>query len=134
MLYKCKSTKNIYIDSSQEIIGFASMYTYNYNKEYRALYILLEVLALPASKRIIITVPENLLAEVDDITALDSKNRSEIVREAIRFYLGERKKNLIREQMKKGYLEMAEINLSIASENTILEEEALNNCIEKLLE
>ncbi len=110
------------------------MYTYNYNKEYRALYILLEVLALPASKRIIITVPENLLAEVDDITALDSKNRSEIVREAIRFYLGERKKNLIIEQMKKGYLEMAEINLSIASENIILEEEALNNCIEKLLE
>lgn len=89
---------------------------------------------MPASKRIIITVPENLLAEVDRVTMMDSKNRSEIVREAIRFYLGERKKNLMREQMKKGYLEMAEINLRIASENTLIEEEALNNCIEKLLE
>lgn len=123
----------IYRFSRHAIIGFASMLTYNYNNEYRV-YILLEVLALPASKRIIITVPENLLAEVDHITALDSKNRSEIVREAIRFYLGERKKNLIKEQMKKGYLEMAEINLSIACENIVLEEEALNNCIEKLLE
>lgn len=89
---------------------------------------------MPASKRIIITVPETLLAEVDDITEIDSKNRSEIVREAIRFYLGERKKNLLREQMKKGYIEMAQINLSLANENILIEDEALNNCIEKLLE
>lgn len=71
---------------------------------------------MPASKRIIVTVSESLLSEVDDITALESKNRSEIVREAIRFYLGERKKILLREQMKKGYMEMSEINLSIASQ------------------
>lgn len=89
---------------------------------------------MPASKRIIITVPENLLAEVDYMTVLDSKNRSEIVREAIRFYLGERKRNLMREQMKKGYLEMAQLNLIIACENNGVEEEALTNCIEKLLE
>ena len=66
---------------------------------------------MPASKRIIITVPENLLAEMDNVTAIESKNRSEIVREAIRFYLRERKRTLIVEQMKKGYIEMAEINL-----------------------
>lgn len=89
---------------------------------------------MPSSKRIIITVPENLLSEVDDLTAVVSKNRSEIVREAIRFYLGERKKNLTREQMKKGYLEMAELNLTLASENYGAEEEALTNGIDKLLE
>jgi CopG family transcriptional regulator/antitoxin EndoAI len=88
---------------------------------------------LPASKRIIITVPEALLFEMDSVTVTESKNRSEIVREAIRFYLGERRRLLILEQMKKGYLEMAAINLSIACEN-IGEEEALVNCIEKLLE
>jgi CopG family transcriptional regulator/antitoxin EndoAI len=93
-----------------------------------------EVLALPASKRIIVTVSESLLSEVDDITALESKNRSEIVREAIRFYLGERKKILLREQMKKGYMEMSEINLSIASQSVTVEEEALDNCLEKLVE
>jgi CopG family transcriptional regulator/antitoxin EndoAI len=88
---------------------------------------------MPASKRIIITVPEALLFEMDTVTMSESKNRSEIVREAIRFYLGERRRLLFREQMKKGYLEMAEINLRIACEN-IGEEEALVNCIENLLE
>ncbi|MGI6434482.1 MAG: CopG family ribbon-helix-helix protein [Syntrophomonadaceae bacterium] len=88
---------------------------------------------MPASKRIIITVPEALLFEMDTVTMSESKNRSEIVREAIRFYLGERRRLLFREQMKKGYLEMAEINLRIACEN-IGEEEALVKCIENLLE
>jgi len=77
---------------------------------------------LPASRRIIITVPEALLYEVDDFTAALSINRSELVREAIKFYLGERKKRLVVEQMKKGYLEMAEINLSLAGEDMGVEE------------
>lgn len=89
---------------------------------------------MPASKRIIITVPENLLYEVDDFTAAEDINRSELVREAIRFYLGERKKRLVIEQMKKGYLEMAEINLSLAGEDTGVEDEVISNSIEKLLE
>ncbi|MBC7074936.1 MAG: ribbon-helix-helix protein, CopG family [Syntrophomonadaceae bacterium] len=97
-------------------------------------FIISEVLAVPASKRIIITVSQNLLAEVDDIREVESKNRSEIVREAISFYLRERKRNLMREQMKKGYLEMAEINLSIASEHIGLEDEALADCLDELLE
>lgn len=78
---------------------------------------------MPASRRIIITVPETLLYEVDDFTAAASINRSELVREAIKFYLGERKKRLVIEQMKKGYLEMAEINLSLAGEDMGVEEE-----------
>lgn len=77
---------------------------------------------MPASKRIIITVSEILLSEVDHFTTLDNRNRSEIIREAIRFYLGERKRELMIEQMKKGYLEMAPINLTIASEGSVEEE------------
>ncbi len=73
---------------------------------------------MPLSKRIIITVPESLLCEVDKFTHIEHRNRSEIVREAIMFYLGERKKELTIEQMKKGYLEMAEINLHMAVEDT----------------
>ncbi|WP_278078266.1 hypothetical protein [Syntrophomonas wolfei] len=38
------------------------------------------------------------------------------------------------EQMKKGYLEMAEINLNIACKNSGVEEEALVNSIENLME
>ncbi len=77
---------------------------------------------MPLSKRIIITVPESLLCEVDEFMHIEHRNRSEIVREAIIFYLGERKKELTIEQMKKGYLEMAEINLHMAVEDTINEE------------
>ncbi len=89
---------------------------------------------MPASKRIIVTVPEKLLDEVENMMTLESKNRSEIIREAIRFYLGERKKTLKIEQMKKGYLEMAEINLSIACDHSAIDEEAMANCLQKLLE
>lgn len=88
---------------------------------------------MPASRRIIITVPESLLNEVDCFTTAEEMNRSEFVREAISFYLRERKRKLFLEQMKKGYLEMAEINLSIACDNLVLEEEALK-AIEKIME
>lgn len=77
---------------------------------------------MSASKRIIITVPETLLSEVDDITEYERKNRSQIVREAIILYLGERKRIMMKEQMKKGYVEMAEINLALASEDCEAEE------------
>lgn len=77
---------------------------------------------MPLSKRIIITVPESLLCEVDEFTHIEHRNRSEIVREAIIFYLGERKKELTIEQMKKGYLEMAEINLHMAVEDIVNED------------
>ena len=80
---------------------------------------------MPASKRIIVSISEMLLSEVDSFTVLDKRNRSEIVRDAIKFYLEERKKELMIEQMKKGYLEMAPINLTIASESSTLEDESL---------
>lgn len=89
---------------------------------------------MPASKRIMVTVPENLLLELDDINVAESKNRSEIIREALKFYVGERKRRLVKEQMKKGYLEMADINLSLASEYLTLDHEALVNCLERLTE
>ena len=89
---------------------------------------------MSASKRIMITVPENLLAEVDDLVASDSKNRSEVIREAIKFYLRERKRSIFQEQMKKGYLYMAGINLEFICENDGVEDEALKNGLEKLLE
>jgi len=78
---------------------------------------------LPASKRIIVTISEILLSEVDHFTVLEKRNRSEIVREAIIFYLETRKRELMIEQMKRGYMEMAPINLTIACEASSLEED-----------
>ena len=78
---------------------------------------------MPASKRIIVTVSEMLLSEVDYFTAIDNRNRSEIVREAIKFYLQNRKREMMIDQMKRGYLEMASINLTIACDAFGLEED-----------
>lgn len=78
---------------------------------------------MPASRRIIVTISENLLAEVNDCMLRENRNRSEIVREAIVFYLKCRKKELMVEYMKRGYIEMAPINLHIACEAAATMEE-----------
>ncbi|ADG81585.1 CopG family transcriptional regulator [Thermincola ferriacetica] len=74
-------------------------------------------------KRIMISLPDNLLREVDGIVAAEKLNRSEFIREAMKLYIQEKKRRTIREQMKKGYLEMAKINLALAGENFNVEHE-----------
>jgi CopG family transcriptional regulator/antitoxin EndoAI len=70
-----------------------------------------------------ISLPDSLLAEVDGIAAADQLNRSEFIRKAMNFYITECKRRLLREQMKKGYLEMAKINLALVVEHYRLEAE-----------
>jgi len=74
-------------------------------------------------KRIMISLPDSLLAEVDGIAAAERLNRSEFIREAMKLYISERKRRMLREQMKAGYMEMAGINLSLAMEQYQLEDE-----------
>jgi CopG family transcriptional regulator/antitoxin EndoAI len=71
------------------------------------------------SKRIIVSLPDSLLKEVDSIVSLEKKNRSEFIREAMKLYIRERQKMEIREQLKKGYMEMAAINLALAEQNLV---------------
>lgn len=89
---------------------------------------------MPASKKIIVSVPDSLLAEMDLIRVNESKNRSEIVREAIRLFISERKKMVLREQLRKGYLEMGDINKAIAEESCNTDHEALDRGLQKLAE
>ncbi|TYO96198.1 transcriptional regulator, CopG family [Desulfallas thermosapovorans DSM 6562] len=74
-------------------------------------------------KRIMISLPDYLLTEIDCIAAAEKQNRSEFVREAMKLYLAERRRRMLREQMKKGYVEMATINLALAIEQYRLESE-----------
>lgn len=86
------------------------------------------------TRRIMICVPESLLEEMDNMTGNEHMNRSEFMREAVRFYLAEKKKSQLREQMRRGYLEMSQINLVLAQEAYVCEEE-VNLVIEsKLME
>lgn len=65
-------------------------------------------------KRIVVSLPDSLLRQVDVILSKEKKNRSEFIQDAMRLYLRERERIRMREQLKSGYLEMAEINLKIA--------------------
>ncbi|MBM7644673.1 CopG family transcriptional regulator/antitoxin EndoAI [Scopulibacillus daqui] len=76
------------------------------------------------SKEIVVKLPQYLLKEMDGIAQKDKVNRSEFLNRAVRMYLRERNKRQIRESMRQGYMEMAKINLNIASEAFLAEEEA----------
>ncbi len=76
------------------------------------------------TKRIMISLPDNLLQEVDLLAEKENSNRSELIRQAMKLYLVERKKRHLRESMQRGYMEMAKINLHMASEAFLAEEEA----------
>ncbi|MET1248775.1 MULTISPECIES: CopG family ribbon-helix-helix protein [Sporolactobacillus] len=75
-------------------------------------------------KEIMLSLPQHLLNEIDGMASRDKMNRSEFLHRAIRLYLRERNRGYVREIMRQGYMEMAKINLNIASEAFLAEEEA----------
>lgn len=65
-------------------------------------------------KKILISLPDTLLDEVDNLATQQDINRSEFVREAMKLYIKEKKKSELNSRMKKGYEEMGDINLEIS--------------------
>lgn len=76
------------------------------------------------TKRIMISLPQTLLKEVDGVVEMEKRTRSEFIREAMKLYLQERRKRQIRERMQEGYIEMARLNLALANEAISAENEA----------
>lgn len=66
------------------------------------------------TKKIMVSLPDSLLKEVDFIVSMEKKNRSEFVKEAMKFYLREKRRLEVSEKLKDGYLEMSNINLALA--------------------
>ncbi len=77
------------------------------------------------ARRIMITLPDSLLREVDGIARDEKRNRSEFIREAMRRYIEERRRHELAERLRKGYREMARLNLELAGEAVAAENEAL---------
>lgn len=65
-------------------------------------------------KKILISIPDNLLVELDSIASNEKTNRSMLVREAMNLYIREKHKIELRDKMRNGYEQMAEINLRLA--------------------
>jgi len=76
-------------------------------------------------KKILISLPDNLLAEVDEIVASEKKDISEFICEAMKLYLRDKHKLLIRERMKNGYEEMAIINSELTEIGLKFDRQAL---------
>lgn len=85
-----------------------------------------------ATTEILIRLPQNLLSELDGYVREENVNRSEFIYEATKMYLHERKKTEFRESMRRGYMEMASINLTIAAEAFQAEYEA-HHAVERLV-
>lgn len=65
-------------------------------------------------KKIVISVPDSLLKEVDNIVTKEKVSRSELIREAMKLYVEHKRNRNLKDAMKKGYKEMADINLKLA--------------------
>ncbi len=85
-------------------------------------------------KRIVISLPGSLLEEVDNMLFIEQCNRSEFVRKAMKHYLGEIKRMNFTEGMKKGYIEMTQINVTIAEMGLCADQECICNYESRLAE
>ncbi len=74
-------------------------------------------------KEIRIKLPNNLFEEVDMLANSESKELGEFIKEAIIMHLIKSNKEKSVEQMKKGYQEMAKINMLLAIESYEVENE-----------
>lgn len=72
-------------------------------------------------RRIVICVPSNLLEEVDVVVSNEKASRSEFIRAALRMYLDEKRRHQMRELMRRGYVEMGEINIALAEGGPVFE-------------
>ncbi|PSL42459.1 CopG family transcriptional regulator/antitoxin EndoAI [Salsuginibacillus halophilus] len=71
-----------------------------------------------------VNLPEELLREMDGIIYEYNLNRDDFICQAAETYLHEREKTELQTLMQQGYMEMANINLNIAAESFVAEEEA----------
>ena len=81
---------------------------------------------------VLVNLPKQFVNELDCFAEQEEISRSEFIYRATKMYLRERKKRHIQESMRRGYMEMAKINLAISSEAMQAEFEA-GNTVERLV-
>lgn len=90
--------------------------------------------SVSSKKKIVVTLPNSLLTEVDKIVKVENKNRSEFIREAMKLYIREKRKMEVREFMIKGYREMGAINLALAEMGLSIDVSSLDSYEGKMAE
>lgn len=67
-------------------------------------------------KRVMVHVPVSLIEEIDEIAGQTKQSRSQLIRQAMRMMVAKYKREAMIASMKRGYLEMGQINLALAEE------------------
>ncbi|RDY26110.1 ribbon-helix-helix protein, CopG family [Romboutsia weinsteinii] len=67
-----------------------------------------------SKEKIVFTLPDSLISELDNIVQMENSNREDFAKAAFQFYITQKKKIDLKESMIKGYKEMGQINLSLA--------------------
>lgn len=78
-----------------------------------------EVTQVPSSnlRRIMVFISDGLLEELDRLAQEGKHSRSQLVREAVRMYLNECRKRRLKDQLRRGYVEMGDLNRQMAEED-----------------
>ncbi|EAD9709281.1 CopG family ribbon-helix-helix protein [Listeria monocytogenes] len=81
---------------------------------------------LEKENRMIISVEltQEMVQELDVVVEKEKMGRSEVIMEATQQFLQEKRARELRDEMERGYAEMATINFAIACECTHVEAEA----------
>ncbi|WP_271005992.1 CopG family ribbon-helix-helix protein [Listeria seeligeri] len=81
---------------------------------------------LGKEKRMVISVEltQEMVQELDVVVEKEKMGRSEVIMEATQQFLQEKRARELRDEMERGYAEMATINFAIACECTHVEAEA----------
>ncbi len=75
-------------------------------------------------QRIIVTMPPDLLSQVEEVAAKLNYSRSRLIREAVEQFVEAQRRQELRELLKEGYLFRAEESRQLAQEFFVAEKEA----------
>ncbi len=75
-------------------------------------------------QRIIVTMPPDLLSQVEEVATKLNFSRSRLIREAVEQFVEAERRQELRELLKEGYLYRAEESRQLAQEFFIAEKEA----------
>ena len=72
------------------------------------------MIVLSHHKKILISLPDALLTEIDNLATSRNLNRSELIREATKHYVEKQTHASLEKSLKEGYESMGDINIEIA--------------------
>ena len=77
-------------------------------------------------KKIRVDLPTALLEEVEGFINENGSNKEEFIRNAVRNYLKEKKREEIKENLKNGYPEVSDLNRELADEGVEYDSKMMN--------